>query len=88
MTDPKSWQQLAQEASVESDPQKLLSLICELNEALARDRRGRKKVREPQACPSGDKNGSLARQREKNDYGGILAGREGVSGKKPVGSDA
>ena len=36
----------------------------------------------------GDKKGGLAVQCDKNDYRGILAGLEGVSGKKAVNSDA
>jgi len=36
----------------------------------------------------GDKKGGLAIQCDKNDYRGILAGLEGVSGKKAVNSDA
>ena len=36
----------------------------------------------------GDKKGGLAMQCDKNDYRGILAGLEGVSGKKAVDSDA
>ena len=35
----------------------------------------------------GDKKGGLAMQCDKNDYRGILAGLEGVSGKKAVDSD-
>ena len=35
----------------------------------------------------GDKKGSLALQCDKNDYRGILAGLEGVSGKKAVDSE-
>ncbi len=36
----------------------------------------------------GDKKGGLAMQCDKNDYRGILAGLEGISGKKAVDSDA
>jgi len=36
----------------------------------------------------GDKKGGLAMQCDKNEYRGILAGREGISGKKAVDSDA
>jgi hypothetical protein len=36
----------------------------------------------------GDKKGGLAMQCDKNEYRGILAGLEGVSGKKAVNSDA
>lgn len=36
----------------------------------------------------GDKKGGLAMQCDKNDYRGILAGLEGVTGKKAVDSDA
>jgi len=36
----------------------------------------------------GDKKGGLAMQCDKNEYRGILAGLEGVSGKKAVDSDA
>ncbi len=36
----------------------------------------------------GDKKGGLAMQCDKNDYRGILAGLEGVSGKKAVDSEA
>jgi hypothetical protein len=36
----------------------------------------------------GDKKGGLAIQCDKNEYRGILAGLEGVSGKKAVDSDA
>lgn len=35
----------------------------------------------------GDKKGGLAMQCDKNDYRGVLAGLEGVSGKKAVNSD-
>jgi hypothetical protein len=35
----------------------------------------------------GDKKGGLAIQCDKNEYRGILAGLEGVSGKKAVNSD-
>jgi len=35
----------------------------------------------------GDKKGGLALQCDKNDYRGILAGLEGVSGKKAVDSE-
>jgi len=35
----------------------------------------------------GDKKGGLAMQCDKNDYRGILAGLEGVSGKKAVDSE-
>ena len=35
----------------------------------------------------GDKKGGLAMQCDKNDYRGILAGLEGVTGKKAVDSD-
>ena len=36
----------------------------------------------------GDKKGGFALQCDKNDYRGVLAGLEGVSGKKAVNSDA
>ena len=36
----------------------------------------------------GDKKGGFAMQCDKNDYRGILAGLEGVSGKKAVNSEA
>jgi len=36
----------------------------------------------------GDKKGGFAMQCDKNDYRGILAGLEGVTGKKAVDSDA
>jgi hypothetical protein len=36
----------------------------------------------------GDKKGGLAMQCDKNEYRGILAGLEGVSGKKAINSDA
>ena len=36
----------------------------------------------------GDKKGGLAVQCDKNDYRGILAGLEGITGKKAVNSDA
>lgn len=36
----------------------------------------------------GDKKGGFAMQCDKNDYRGVLAGLEGVSGKKAVNSDA
>jgi hypothetical protein len=36
----------------------------------------------------GDKKGGLAMQCDKNEYRGILAGLEGVTGKKAVDSDA
>lgn len=36
----------------------------------------------------GDKKGGLAMQCDKNDYRGILAGLEGITGKKAVDSDA
>ena len=36
----------------------------------------------------GDKKGSFAMQCDKNDYRGVLAGLEGISGKKAVNSDA
>jgi hypothetical protein len=36
----------------------------------------------------GDKKGGLAMQCDKNDYRGVLAALEGVSGKKAVNSDA
>lgn len=36
----------------------------------------------------GDKKGGLAIQCDKNDYRGVLAGLEGVTGKKAVDSDA
>ncbi len=36
----------------------------------------------------GDKKGGLAMQCDKNEYRGILAGLEGISGKKAVNSDA
>src|SRR5262249_38723843 len=36
----------------------------------------------------GDKKGGLAMQCDKNDYRGILAGLEGVTGKKAVDSEA
>ena len=37
---------------------------------------------------NGDQKGGLAMQCDKNDYRGILAGLEGVSGKKAVDSEA
>lgn len=37
---------------------------------------------------NGDKKGGLAMQCDKNEYRGILAGLEGVTGKKAVNSDA
>jgi len=36
----------------------------------------------------GDKKGGFAMQCDKNDYRGVLAGLEGVTGKKAVDSDA
>src|SRR5437868_9414306 len=36
----------------------------------------------------GDKKGGFAMQCDKNDYRGVLAGLEGVTGKKAVNSDA
>jgi hypothetical protein len=36
----------------------------------------------------GDKKGGLAMQCDKNEYRGILAGLEGITGKKAVNSDA
>jgi hypothetical protein len=36
----------------------------------------------------GDKKGGFAMQCDKNDYRGVLAALEGVTGKKPVDSDA
>ena len=36
---------------------------------------------------NGDQKGGLAMQCDKNDYRGILAGLEGVSGKKAVDSE-
>jgi hypothetical protein len=36
----------------------------------------------------GDKKGGLAFQADKNDYRGLLAGLEGITGKKAVDSDA
>jgi CxxC motif-containing protein (DUF1111 family) len=36
----------------------------------------------------GDKNGGFAMQCDKNDYRGVLAGLEGITGKKAVDSDA
>ena len=36
----------------------------------------------------GDKKGCFAMQCDKNDYRGLLAGLEGVTGKKAVNSDA
>jgi hypothetical protein len=36
----------------------------------------------------GDKKGDFARQCDKNDYRGVLAGLEGITGKKAVNSDA
>lgn len=35
----------------------------------------------------GDKKGGFAMQCDKNDYRGVLAGLEGVTGKKAVNSD-
>jgi hypothetical protein len=35
----------------------------------------------------GDKKGGFAMQCDKNDYRGVLAGMEGISGKKAVNSD-
>ena len=40
------------------------------------------------AWADGDKKGGFAMQCDKNDYRGILAGLEGVTGKKAVDSDA
>jgi hypothetical protein len=37
---------------------------------------------------SGDQKGGFAMQCDKNDYRGVLAGLEGVSGKKAIDSDA
>jgi len=37
---------------------------------------------------AGDKKGGFAMQCDKNDYRGILAGLEGITGKKAVNSDA
>lgn len=45
--------QLAQEASVENDPKKLMLLIHDLNEALALLRRTRKKSVNAEECPPG-----------------------------------
>lgn len=45
MLEVKNSLELAQEASVETDPEKLLSLIYELNQALSRERRSRRKPR-------------------------------------------
>lgn len=39
-------------------------------------------------CADGDKKGGFAMQCDKNDYRGVLAGLEGVTGKKAVDSDA
>lgn len=36
----------------------------------------------------GDKKGGLAMQCDKNDYRGVLAGLEGITGKKAINSDA
>jgi len=36
----------------------------------------------------GDKKGGFAMQCDKNEYRGVLAGLEGVTGKKAVNSDA
>jgi len=36
----------------------------------------------------GDKKGGFAMQCDKNDYRGVLAGLEGVTGKKATDSDA
>ena len=36
----------------------------------------------------GDKKGGLAVQCDKNDYRGVLAGLEGITGKKAINSDA
>jgi hypothetical protein len=36
----------------------------------------------------GDKKGGFAMQCDKNDYRGVLAGLEGITGKKAVDSDA
>src|SRR5271170_6947967 len=36
----------------------------------------------------GDKKGGFAMQRDKNDYRGVLAGLEGITGKKAVDSEA
>lgn len=43
----KDWRQLAQEASTENDSKKLMSLIHELNEALARERHNRREAMSP-----------------------------------------
>lgn len=40
------------------------------------------------AWADGDKKGGFAMQCDKNDYRGVLAGLEGVTGKKAVDSDA
>jgi CxxC motif-containing protein (DUF1111 family) len=40
------------------------------------------------AWADGDKKGGLAVQCDKNDYRGVLAAMEGISGKKAVNSDA
>ena len=40
------------------------------------------------AWADGDKKGGLAMQCDKNEYRGILAGLEGITGKKAVNSDA
>lgn len=37
---------------------------------------------------NGDQKGGFAMQRDKNDYRGVLAGLEGVTGKKAINSDA
>jgi len=37
---------------------------------------------------NGDEKGGLARQCDKNEYRGIIAGLEGITGNKAVNSDA
>src|SRR5215510_925498 len=37
---------------------------------------------------NGDQKGGMAMQCDKNEYRGVIAGREGVTGKKVVNSDA
>ena len=42
----------------------------------------------PLTWVDGDKKGGFAMQCDKSDYRGVLAGLEGISGKKAVDSDA
>ena len=39
-------------------------------------------------CATGETKGGFAIQCDKNDYRGVIAGLEGVTGKKAVNSDA